>query len=494
MMPSPFQTKEAAAARWITLPGGRHVHLDAPSPVRVHDAPSVVRVAGERGRSRVMQFAKPGFAEELDKRVKFVTNTDAGGHFADGALRIEIADATNREVYERPMAQLPALVRQLASKNYDLHTQYYRSRANVVKAEGNPNHDELGRFASGPGGGGVLSVDRRDDAEQRVDNLMRERANAQLAKRGFEDGDLLRFDEPTGSTFARARAMNNGKAGIEILDDNGKVLGYDTSPPWHYAKKIADDEPHPLKQNTQKAASDKWITLPGGKHIPIGGSGGGSGSGTGASSESSPAQARTARSGASESSGSAGEGLTQAQRQTIAAKLSARLGIDPETVKVAEQDESDENGKKAGEYDPDTGTITLYPESFARGKDELMGTLAHEAAHQKLDKVLKEYAHQREAYQGGESLTGGKVEIFKTIQPAFAQGARAAYALADGQSAYDTLFWNRYQQEPTTSRYVNAMSETLAESARLTLAGQGGSVHPMFRNLMNQVNTFAAKL
>lgn len=123
-----------ASARWVTLSGGRRVQLVDPAPVSMKDSASVQQAADERNKSRVMQFAKPGEDSDIDKQVKMTTNTTRNGQNANGTLRIEISDATKRTLYERPMSQLPQLVAQLASKGYELHTQFYRSLKNVVKA------------------------------------------------------------------------------------------------------------------------------------------------------------------------------------------------------------------------------------------------------------------------------------------------------------------------------------------------------------------------
>lgn len=244
--------------------------------------------------------------------------------------------------------------------------------------------------------------------------------------------------------------------------------------------------------HTVKAATPtKWVTLPNGARIPIGGSGGAAKQEQGQQQEQSKPQAKPTESDKeSESQGNAGEGLTHAQRTQIATKVASKLGIDPDTVQVAEQDESDENGVKAGEYSPADGKITIFPASFS-SKEELIGTLSHEASHQKLDAVLKQYNEQRALFQDGESLQSDKVSTFREMKQVFDENSRATYALADGVSKYSTLFWDRYNSNPTTSTYTAAISETLAETARLTQTGKGDNIHSQMKSLFNRVNRLA---
>lgn len=372
---------DAAAPRWVTLAGGRRIQLADSNPVNMRDEASVQAAANEQTKSRVLQFAKDGEETGLDKQVRFITNTDRKGQFSPGTLRVEITGATQRDIYERKMSQLPSLIKQLANKGYNLFAQNYRSPKNVLKAE-----------------------------------------------------------------------------------------------------------------------AAHWVTLPNGAHIQIHG-GGGKGNDKAGAAEDKPKErsSATTTSKPSESQGSAGEGLTHAQMTTIASKVADKMGIDPATVSVAEHDESNEIGAKMGEYDPDTQKITVYPASFS-SKDELMGTLAHESSHMKLDKVLGAYNEQMKAYSAGESLTGGKIEIYKQLHGGaggggvFAENQRATYQLADGQSKYDETFWKQYESKPTTQNYLQAVSETLAETERLTAGGKEGEVHPQWRSLRNKVNGFAAKL
>lgn len=263
----------------------------------------------------------------------------------------------------------------------------------------------------------------------------------------------------------------------------------------------------------------KWITTSGGKRIPIDGNSGGGdkggqedSQGGSQTAEAQPQQkpessltpeqrqaadelrdaepqAQTGEQDSQSKESNAGEGLNHAQMQTIATKIADRMGIDPSTVEVAEQDETDEVGAKAGEYDPSSGKITVYPTAF-RSREELMGTLSHEAMHGKLDSVLKQFNEQQKAFQGGESLTSGNLETFKQLKPVFSS-ERASYAAADGVNKYSTMFWNSYKENPTTSRYTAAISETLSEVARLTQAGKGEGIHPQMKSLYNRVNSLA---
>lgn len=221
----------------------------------------------------------------------------------------------------------------------------------------------------------------------------------------------------------------------------------------------------------------RWITV-GGKHIPIREGGG---------EAERPKEEEKPQEQAAE-----GDELTHADRVKIAGKLAAKLGLDPSTVQVSEKDEADnELGAKVGEYDPKSGKITLYPASFAHGRDELIGTLSHEAMHAKFAKVAQEYSKERKAYQAGESLLSGKIDLFKQLNPVFSQ-RKGEYERADGQSSYDKAIWGRYQENKVS--YATAVNETLAETSRLEQAGQGEQVHSLWRNLARAVSGFAQEL
>lgn len=409
--------------------------------------------------------------------------------------------------------------------------------ANTTKA--NTHHDPLnGQFTSGDTGvsratmtrlqehrdalkergerrqpsSGVLILPEREARQQGQsvnDNLDVKSSEAmQMASRETAGSRVFKFSQGDGSDLDRnVRMVTNtnssgtferGALRVEIFDP-------DTQKRHVYQRKMSE-LPMLVRQVIQKrysstsqhrrnsanvvkaAAATKWVTLPSGARIPIGGSGGANQQSDAKPKESAPKPARNVE--AQESQGNAGEGLTHAQRTQIVNKLSEKLGIDPATVTVSETDREDENGKVAGDYDPATKQITIYPEGFSQGKEELTGTLLHEAQHAKMDAVIGAYNEQRKLFEGGESLQSEKVSVFKELKPVFTS-ERATYALADGFNKYSTMFWDRYKANPSTSTYVAAINESMAEAARLVQAGQGGDISQQMMSLYNKVNQFA---
>lgn len=337
------------------------------APVSFRDAGSIHGVTSERNTSRVLQFSKGG-GSVLDKSVRMVTNTDRNGQLANGTLRVEISDATKRSIYERPMAQLPTLLAQLAAKGYELHAQHYRSPKNLVKAEG------------------------------------------------------------------------------------------------------------------------KWVTLPTGARIQIHGGGGAQEKTQDKSqaNEAKPAQEN-------ESQRDSGAELTHEQRTQIVNKLAAKMGIPKDKIEMREQDEpADEQGKLMAQYDPATDKISVFPEGFAHGKQELIGTLAHEIMHQKFKTVVFELKRQKKLFDAGEDRR--KLQIYNEIAPVFQEDNRSLYEHADGQTRYSTLFWDSYKQDRTQPKYARAVNETLAEVEYLRAIGQDKDIHPLFGNLARRIRGFAESL
>lgn len=132
---SPPQQKAAAAGRWVTV-GGRHFQIGGEATqehFNTKDPAQMEMVAKETGARRVFEFST-GDGSTLDKNVRLATNTGKDGQPARGKLRISIMEGADRQDFERPMAQLPALVAQMQAKKYAPLGQHRIGRAQVMKA------------------------------------------------------------------------------------------------------------------------------------------------------------------------------------------------------------------------------------------------------------------------------------------------------------------------------------------------------------------------
>lgn len=468
---------------------GRFASGSSNDHVNVHDREHLAMAAQESFGSRVMDFSN-GEGNDLDKNVRFATNTNASGAFERGALRVEIFDPSTqkRNVYQRRMSELPRLVGKVLEKKYAPVSQHRRQTAYVMKAGGgNPNHDAEGKFASSPGGAARASSNAPEPKAFKGRKIV----DSFVTKDGTQSFSLQAPDKQPEAGWAiyqhgkYASGSSKGKRIDSLVARNTRHDGetdirnqFEERKKYHIA--------------TGMKADGHWVTLPTGARIQIHGNVGGAQAQPAQSQAKPQTQSRTVES--EDSNGNAGEGLTHAQRQTIVNKITERMGIDKDSIEVAKEDREDENGKVAGDYDPATKKITVYPEGFSKGKDELIGTLVHEEQHMKLDKVLNAYNEQQKQYQAGESLTSGKLDIYKELKPVFSPENRITYERADGVNNYSTMFWQRYQKNPSTQTYVAAINETLAETARLTQSGQGGDISPQMMSLYNKVNRFAAGL
>lgn len=94
------------------------------------------RAAAETGVRHVFVFSQ-GDGSDLDKNVRFVTNTNRFGLFERGRLRIEIhnPDAMRPKVFERSLGDLPRLVEQARGKKYEWVDESWRGRDVVVKRD-----------------------------------------------------------------------------------------------------------------------------------------------------------------------------------------------------------------------------------------------------------------------------------------------------------------------------------------------------------------------
>lgn len=464
--------------------------------------------ASETGGSRVFGFAS-GDGSDLDKSVRFATNTNKDGKFERGALRVEISDpdTQKRSVHQRSMSELPKLVKQVLGKRYAPTSQHRRNSAYVMKADKwitvNGRHVNVGDKSSGDNvevhrgysgndpishtdmtfytekkeyaqryGDKVtsLKIDKKDlfDPRKKEHREILEKINEYFSNKG---DDKIYTDPENGlplyadaSTLKRVlRDMGHNFKGL-VLSENAGVMGH-------------GGVSYAVFKETMKAET-RFITV-GGRVIPIG-------------TSQQQGQREQSQDKPKESEQNAGQELTHEQRTTIVNKLAAKMGIDAASIEMREEDESDENGTPLAHFDPDSGKIVVFPEAFSRGKQELVGTLAHEQSHANLSKVLGEFNKQRKQLQEGESLQN--LEVYRELRPVFSEQNRATYQIAGGQSKYGQSFWDAYQAEPSPQNYVTAISESLAESQRLVAVGRGDEVHPQMMNLLNKVNNFARGL
>lgn len=401
----------------------------------------------ETGGSRVFNFST-GEGSDLDKNVKLITNTNKDGEFERGTLRIVIedGDTQKRTIHTREMLQLPQLVKQLREKKYKATGQHRRNTQYVMKASGTKEWGLNEQQANEQGTLRTLLISKVHHAYTT--------ACDQLSMRGYLSQEQRM--KVTSAFGAALKYLN------ESLDSDVAALKINNSD-------LADIA------NTMKA--DVQFRHIGGKVIPIG-----------ASKESN-------KSDKSESSQSQSDStsLTQEQRQKIVNSLATKMGFKPDDFIVAENDlEADENGRPCAEYDPDTKKTTIYPEGFSKGREELIGTIAHEQSHANLDKVLDQYNTEFQQYKEGESLQN--LNVFREMRPVFQESNRATYQVAGGQSKYGNQFWDKYKENPTPQNYLNAINESLAESNRLVVTGRESDVNPQFRALLTRVNNFAKGL
>lgn len=367
----------------------------------VHDPQEMQNAAKETGGSRVFNFSQ-GEGSDLDRNVKFVTNTNKDGKFERGALRIAIHDPNTqkREIHQRPMSDLPKLVAQVLAKKYEPTSQHRRNTQHVMKAR---------TFQTSGFGGKRI--------QQGVSINNRDRSQGQ------------------GETHF---ATVNGHV-IPIQDSQGG--------------------------NNQGGQSEQ-------------------------SQENQQGQQDT-QTNAAQPQEDKGAGLSHEQRTQIVNKLAGRMGVASEKIVMAEQDKEGDDGTLAADYEPNTDKITVYPNAFSRGKEELIGTLAHEANHAKLSQVLAQYNEQQKQFQAGTSLMDSGLTTFRELKGVFASSNRATYAIAGGVSKYGQQFVDAYQAEPSTQNYVKMVSENLAEAERLNAVGQGAGVSPQWNSLLNEVNLLA---
>lgn len=293
-------------------------------------------------------------------------------------------------------------------------------------------------------------------------------ANAEWKKRG------LRYDSyaRTWSTpVSLANATDQVRRARAVFDQVFDIRRDETGR-GHYGW-----EEKQKKALVKAAAPVRWITLPGGRHIPISeGQGRGAEMGPVATEQGHRSETNTA------------EGLSHDDMVKIAGKVAGQMGIDPGRLQVNEKDETDpELGEKVGEYDPASGKLNLYPASFAHGKEQLVGTLAHEQSHADFDRVVGRYNQERAAIQGGANAQA--MEAYQTLKEV--RDSPATFARADGQTKYDELFWKRYQANPNANTYMDAVSETLAETTRLVQTGRASEAHPLWRALAGRVRQLA---
>lgn len=467
-----------------------------------------------------------------DKHVQIKYNTDKQGDKTQGVAQVKIkTNGGGMQTFERPMNEVAGMVKQLFSKGYGVSNRMtgvssavaFRTKARM-KA-GNPHHDPLnGKFVSS---GGNLALDRqtqmyREERKQAAIDK-KEKRNPILIERektsrneGTDNmnvkdhADMLRVSSETGGSrvfnFSQGDGSdldkkvkfvtNTNKAGdfargvlrVEIESPDSKKQIYERAMrdlpvlvQQVQEKKYSPSSQH--RRNTQyRMKADNVYFLKAGN--PNHDSDGRFATGNSTKDESDESN---------DSDGS--KSLTHAQRETIVKNLANKMGISLDDVEISAEDKPDANGKPMADYDPESKKIMVYPEGFSHGKDELVGTLSHEAMHQKLDKVLGAYNQQQKEFQQGESLTSGKLEIYKDLKESLGNSNnRATYQAVDAPTKYADQFKQAYLSNPTSQNFMQMINESLAETERMHQMGKGGDVHSQWTNLRNRINTFAKEI
>lgn len=129
----------------------------------------------------------------------------------------------------------------------------------------------------------------------------------------------------------------------------------------------------------------------------------------------------------------------------------------------------------AGLYNPATGDITVYPDAYSNKPYMYTGikagVLSHEIMHDRWN-TFKKIAEEQTA----EFISNNKAAFLSDKDKSEKYGAALLYkSILDnmhlprlgGVSDYSNHYWAEWDKDPSTSNFIKAVNETLAECARL---------------------------